>query len=84
MAKPEALVGDGSVDSEFLRETVGELVPLTQSIVGVSADDESPGLGEDDLVAYAAERHTDRMTRVADSGAGLPSVAEPTRLEENY
>ena len=45
---------------------------------------QSPGLGENDLVAYAAERHMDRMTRIADSGAGLPSVAEPTRLEENY
>ena len=58
MAKPKALVDDGSVDPEFLRETVCELVPLTQAIVGASADDESPGLGEDDFVAYAAERHT--------------------------
>ena len=45
MAKPKALVGDGSVDPEFLRETVGELVPLTQSIVGASADDSRPASG---------------------------------------
>jgi ribonucleoside-diphosphate reductase beta chain len=81
MAKLKILVDDGSVDPEFLRETVGELVPLTQSIVSASADDESLGLGEDDLVAYAAERHTDRMAQIADSGAELPSVEELTRLE---
>ena len=80
MAKLKALVEDGSVAPEYLREIVGELVPLTQSIVGASTDDESAGLGEDDLVTYAAERHTDRMAQIAGSDAELPSVEELTRL----
>ncbi|NHN48313.1 ribonucleoside-diphosphate reductase [Halostella sp. JP-L12] len=81
MAKLKGLVGDGSVSVERLWETVGELVPLTQSIVSASADDDSAGLGEDELVTYAAERHTDRMAQIADSDAELPSVGELTRIE---
>ena len=81
MAKLKALVADRCVDPEFLRETVGELVPLTQAIVGGATDDDSAGLDESDLVAYAAERHTDRMAQIADSDADLPSVEELTRLE---
>jgi len=80
MAKLKELVESGAVEAELLHETVNELVPLTQGIVGESAEEEGPGLGPADLTAYASSRHTQRMQQIVDASAEIPDVDELTRL----
>jgi len=80
MAKLKELVGSGAVEPELLQETVGELLPLTRGIVSESAEAATPGAGPDELVEYAAERHTQRMTQIVDAAAEIPDVEELTRL----
>ena len=81
MAKLKELVEAGEVAPEFLRDTVGELVPLTQGIVVESTDEDAPGVSQDSLVEYAAERHTQRMQQIVDASAEIPDVEELVKLE---
>ena len=80
MAKLKALVESGEVAPEFLHETVGELVPLTQGTVVESTEEDAPGVSQDSLVEYAAERHTQRMQQIVDASAEIPDVEELVKL----
>jgi ribonucleoside-diphosphate reductase beta chain len=78
MAKLTALVASGAVDVDLLHGTVGDLLELTQEVAKTAAASEGgAGLGEDDLVAYAAEKHLHRMTQIEDAnGNGAGTGAE--------
>jgi ribonucleoside-diphosphate reductase beta chain len=82
MAKLEALVASGDVTPEFLRDEVGDLLALTQEIVAAASEDDEGGVSDDELVSYAAERHTQRMQQIMDASAEIPGVEELVRLDD--
>ncbi len=84
MAKLKDLVGSGQVEAELLHETVGELLPLVESIVQPPDDvpDErlEVGLGPEELTGYAAEKHTQRLKQITDASESIPDVDELVAL----
>jgi ribonucleoside-diphosphate reductase beta chain len=83
MRKLKDLVADG-VDPQLLHETVEELLPLVNGITVGDVEDESEIVGgptPDDLRAYAAEKHTERMQQIVDASRDIPDVETLTRLE---
>ncbi len=81
MARLKSLIESGAVSADLVNETVNDLVPLTQGIVSESDDPEAPGLGEEELSAYAADKHTQRMQQIVDATADIPDVDELVRLD---
>lgn len=78
MAKLKALVRTDAVDIDLIHETVNDLLPLTQEVARTAAaSDEGAGLDEDDLTAYAAEKHLNRMAQLTDADAGASGVEAP-------
>jgi ribonucleoside-diphosphate reductase beta chain len=85
MAKLKELVESGGVSASFLRDTVGELVQLTQAIV-TTAQEEIPeaevrGPTSEELAAYAAQKHTDRMRQITTASEDVPGVEELVRID---
>jgi ribonucleoside-diphosphate reductase beta chain len=83
MARLKALVESGAVSVDRLRELVAEPIALTQRIVDAAVEAGEPGVGPAELAEYAAERHTQRMTQIADASAEIPDVEELTRLSDD-
>lgn len=82
MAKLKELISSGMVTADFLHETVNELIPLVNGIVEPPDEIGEPvGLGPEELTAYAAEKHTERMGQITDADALIPDVDELTAIE---
>ncbi|WP_336344295.1 ribonucleotide-diphosphate reductase subunit beta [Halalkalicoccus ordinarius] len=76
MAKLTALIESGAVDADLVYGTVGDLLELTQEVAKTAAASEGgTGLGEDDLVAYAAEKHLHRMDQIETASIDPPRIA---------
>jgi ribonucleoside-diphosphate reductase beta chain len=82
MAKLKAFVAAGDVTAPFLHDQVGDLLALTQEIVAEARTSGQGGVSESDLVAYAAERHGQRMRQVTNASEAIPDVAELVALDE--
>ncbi|WP_336359212.1 ribonucleoside-diphosphate reductase [Haladaptatus sp. ZSTT2] len=82
MAKLKALVTEGVAPS-FLHETVGDLLPLVNAITtdGLRSREGLPGPDSADLTAYAARKHTERMTQIVDGDHEIPDVETLTALD---
>ncbi len=82
MWKLKRLIDDEGVDPARVRSLVGELAMLTQEIVAAAGSDEGPGIDDATLVAYAAEKHADRMAQLVADETEFPSVEALVRLED--
>jgi ribonucleoside-diphosphate reductase beta chain len=81
MAKLKELVGDGDVDPQLLHEVTADLAALIRESVGSAA--RQGGVADpDDLSAYAAEKHADRLRQIVEDDADLPSLAELVSLDD--
>lgn len=80
MAKLKDMVEAGEVTPEFLHETVNELMPLTNGLLEAATDPDTPGVDPEELVDYAASRHTQRMEQIVDASADIPSVGKLVEL----
>jgi ribonucleoside-diphosphate reductase beta chain len=77
MAKLKDLVSSGAVPASLLEETVSELLELTQEIVAAApAEGNAAGLEPDELTAYAAEKHLQRMRQITQADESIPGVEE--------
>lgn len=78
------LVADG-VDPRLLHDTVEGLLPLVDGITtdSMAEDADVPGPGPDDLRAYAAGKHTQRMNQITSADGAVPDVETLTRLESD-
>ncbi|WP_306052203.1 ferritin family protein [Natronococcus wangiae] len=81
MWKLKTLVRDEGVAPRLVTDTVGELAMLTQRIVGGATEEGASGVGEDELIGYAAEKHAQRMEQIVDASAEMPSVEELVSLD---
>lgn len=62
MAKLKELIEEKGVPIDVVHETVNELLPLTQAVATTAAaSEDGAGLGEEELTAYAAEKHLQHM-----------------------
>ncbi|PSQ18770.1 ribonucleoside-diphosphate reductase [Halobacteriales archaeon QS_8_69_26] len=82
MAKLKDLVQSGAITAEFISETVGELVELTQGIVATASDEDAPGANTEEMVAYAAEKHRQRMRQITEADAEIPDVERLVALDD--
>lgn len=82
MSKLKELVQEEGVDPTVIDETVNELVPLVQGIVGDDEYQEDRGVPSEDLTAYAAEKHTERMEHIKDAALEMPGVDELVALDD--
>jgi ribonucleoside-diphosphate reductase beta chain len=82
MRKLKALVAAGDVGPSLLHELTGELAMLVQDAVSAASTEDALTIGPDDLAAYAAEKHADRMDQVVNAAADVPDVETLTSLEE--
>jgi ribonucleoside-diphosphate reductase beta chain len=82
MRKLKDLVAAGDVEPSFLHELTGELAMLVQDAVSAASTADALTLGPDDLAAYAAEKHADRMDQIVNATEDVPDVETLTRLEE--
>ncbi|SEP66014.1 ribonucleotide-diphosphate reductase subunit beta [Natrinema salaciae] len=84
MAKLKSLVSEGQVESDLLRETIDELVPLVQESLtsdeGASTEG-GPGPSPSDLADYAYTKHEQRMQQITSASEEIPDVDELTELE---
>ena len=81
MAMLKELVAEG-VDPQLLHETVGELLPLVDSITTDGAEEEEgPGASPDELRSYASGKHTQRMKQITVASETIPNVDQLTSLE---
>ncbi len=80
MAKLRELVESGRVDAAHLHDTVGELLPLVRASIP-ERDAEGPGPSPDELVAYAGEKHAQRMEQITAADAEIPDVDALTSVE---
>ncbi|MFP4632576.1 MAG: ribonucleotide-diphosphate reductase subunit beta [Halobacteriales archaeon] len=75
-------VTEDDVALEVLNDTVNELMPLTQGIVEESTrDDLEEGVTREDLAAFAAEKHSERMEQITSVDDDLPDIDELTEIE---
>lgn len=80
MAKLKGLIQDEGIDPQLLHDTVAELATLTQTIVREASSEETAGPSPDELVAYTASNHTDRMEAIVDA-TELPDLETLTSIE---
>ncbi|WP_255196306.1 ribonucleotide-diphosphate reductase subunit beta [Halorarius litoreus] len=87
MLKLKELIREENVDPQVLHDTVGELLPLVNGITTASYteddDQEIHGPGPDDLTAYAAGKHTQRMKQITSATDDIPDVETLTQLESD-
>ncbi|CAI50624.1 probable ribonucleoside-diphosphate reductase beta subunit [Natronomonas pharaonis DSM 2160] len=83
MAKLKALVGDGKVDPQLLDDIVGELLPLVDDITTDVGDEsfDDVGIPPEELEAFAAEKHTERMEQIKDAAKSVPDLDSLTSLD---
>lgn len=82
MMKLKDLVASGKVPAQLLHETVGELADLTRDIVEDAATPDGLGQNPTDLVAYATEKHGQRMRQITDDDLGIPDVETLVDIED--
>ena len=82
MRKLKDLVAAGDVEPSSLHELTGELAMLVQDAVSAASTEDALTLGPEDLAAYAAEKHADRMDQIVNAAADVPDVETLTRLDE--
>ncbi len=82
MAKLKELVAADEVDPQDLYDLTTELAMLTQQVVSGAAREDGPGVGPSGLAAYAAEKHSERMSQITDDAAEIPDVSELVRIDE--
>jgi ribonucleoside-diphosphate reductase beta chain len=78
MAKLTELLEGGLVDVDLVYGTVGDLLELTQAVAKTAAASEGgAGLGEEELVAYATDKHLQRLDQITDPNASAdpPGIA---------
>jgi ribonucleoside-diphosphate reductase beta chain len=81
MTKLKELVESGAVRPELLRDTVSDLVALTQDVVGGAAREEGGGPAPEELVSYAAEKHLQRMEQITDASEDIPDVEQLVQID---
>lgn len=82
MAKLKELVEEEGVPTDVIHGTVNELLPLTQEVAATAAASEGgAGLGEEELTAYAAEKHLQRMEQLSNASVAIPDVEELVTIE---
>jgi len=83
MAKLRELVLDEGVDPDVLSSTVADLVGLVRGTLAAGDDEHAgePILDPGELIAYAVEKHTDRMRQITDAAADIPDVERLTSLD---
>jgi ribonucleoside-diphosphate reductase beta chain len=79
MAKLKELVESGQVKASVIEATVGELLPLVQASIPDYEDDDS-GVQTGELVAYATNKHDQRMQQITAANESIPDVDELTAL----
>jgi ribonucleoside-diphosphate reductase beta chain len=82
MRNLKALVAAGDVDPSLLHGLTGELAMLVQDAVSAASTGDALTIGPDDLAAYAAEKHADRMAQIVNAAADVPDVETLISLEE--
>jgi ribonucleoside-diphosphate reductase beta chain len=87
MAKLQALVADHGVEPSLLHELTGDLSVLVQEALGATRPDDPESaqaveVREQDLVTYAAEKHSQRLTQILEDDAAIPAVEELVRIED--
>ncbi|WP_458207152.1 ribonucleotide-diphosphate reductase subunit beta [Haladaptatus sp. NG-SE-30] len=80
MAKLKKLVTSGAVDTELVRTTIDELLPLVQATIP-ERNEGAPGPTPTELVSYAAEKHGQRMEQITTGSEEIPSVEELTSID---
>jgi ribonucleoside-diphosphate reductase beta chain len=80
MAKLKELVASDAVDTDLLRTTIDELLPLVQATIP-ERDEDGPGPSPTELVGYATEKHGQRMNQITTGSEDIPSVQELTSLD---
>ncbi|MFD1512357.1 ribonucleotide-diphosphate reductase subunit beta [Halomarina rubra] len=80
MTMLKELVTEG-VDPQLLHDTVGELLPLVDSITTDGLEEEGPAASPDELRSYAAGKHTQRMKQITVASEAIPDVEQLTSLE---
>ncbi|ADJ14910.1 ribonucleotide-diphosphate reductase subunit beta [Halalkalicoccus jeotgali] len=82
MAKLKELVERQGVSIDVIHGTVNGLLPLTQEVAATAAASENgAGLGEEELTAYAAEKHLQRMEQLSTTSAEIPDVEDLVSIE---
>lgn len=82
MAKLKGLIVDEGVPIDLVHETVNGLLPLTQEVAATAAASEGgAGLGEEELTAYAAEKHLQRMEQLSDASVDIPDIEELVAID---
>ncbi len=82
MAKLKELVGGGAVEPELLSEVTTELAGLVRESVASAADSDGGALEGEELAAYAAEKHTDRLRQIVEQDASLPDVEDLVAVDD--
>ncbi|WP_435361121.1 ribonucleotide-diphosphate reductase subunit beta [Haloarchaeobius sp. DFWS5] len=82
MAKLKELVDSDKVDPQELYELTTELALLTQRVVSGAAAEDQPGVAPSGLAAYAARKHSERMSQITESSEVIPTVDELVRVDE--
>ncbi|MWG35990.1 ribonucleotide-diphosphate reductase subunit beta [Halomarina oriensis] len=73
----------GGVDPQLLHDTVGELLPLVDSITTDGLEADGPAASPDELRTYAAGKHTQRMKQITVASEAIPDVDQLTSLESD-
>lgn len=82
MAKIKELVEEEGVSIGVIHGTVNELLPLTQEVAATAAaSEDGAGLGEEELTAYAAEKHLQRMEQLSNASVAIPDIEELVAIE---
>jgi ribonucleoside-diphosphate reductase beta chain len=82
MRKLKALVESDEVEPSLLQDLTGELALLVQDAVTEAAGDEPMMTGPEDLSAYAAQKHGERMTQIVDAAHDVPDVETLTEIQD--
>ncbi len=82
MAKLKGLIEEEGVPIDVVHGTVNDLLPMTQEVAATAATSEGgAGLGEEELTAYAAEKHLQRMEQLSNASAEIPDIEELVAIE---
>lgn len=71
------------VDPQLLHDTVGELLPLVDSITTDRMEEDGPAASPNELRSYAAGKHTQRMKQITVASEAIPDVDQLTSLESD-
>ena len=80
--KLKELVAADAVDPSLRHDLTGELAMLVQEAVATAGREGAGLVTPDDLSAYAAQKHAERMDQIVDVTADVPDVEALACLDE--